>query len=414
MPIWNDSTVHKSNMPDRESAIRDELVATGVTVTDANISVSDITTNNVSTSKHGFTPKAPNDVTQFLRGDGSWGVPSGGVIQITQAAHGFTVGQILSFNGSAYVLAMADVVADSEVVGIVSSVIDSGHFSLTPGGLVSGLSGLTAGSVYFLSPTSAGALTTTEPTAVGQVSKPLMIAISTTSGYFINMRGIAVPAGGGIPQGGPLTINLDAGGFLLSGLKDGVAAQDSVAQGQIPHPAGGGLPNGALAQTAPRSMPSPTNITLTTGQLYVVGIELRKGIPVNSITFISGGTGLSAVTTHQIFGLYDDNLGSTSGIGYTLLGHTSDDTSAAWAASTTKTLSLTATYTPARTGFHYLACLVCVSSGTINNLRGWGGDANIGSIAPILGGTCGSGLTALPDPAPFSVYGQGVAYAFVS
>lgn len=41
-------------------------------VKDSDLSTTDITTNNVSTSKHGFTPKAPADTSQFLRGDASW------------------------------------------------------------------------------------------------------------------------------------------------------------------------------------------------------------------------------------------------------------------------------------------------------------------------------------------------------
>lgn len=41
-------------------------------VTDANLVTSDITTNNVSTAKHGFVPKAPNDATQFLDGTGAF------------------------------------------------------------------------------------------------------------------------------------------------------------------------------------------------------------------------------------------------------------------------------------------------------------------------------------------------------
>lgn len=41
-------------------------------VTDANLTTTDITTNNVSTSKHGFVPKAPNSTVQFLRGDATW------------------------------------------------------------------------------------------------------------------------------------------------------------------------------------------------------------------------------------------------------------------------------------------------------------------------------------------------------
>ena len=55
-------------------------------VTDANLTTTDITTNDVSTSKHGFAPKAPNDTTKFLRGDGTWAVPSsGGLTKFTEA-----------------------------------------------------------------------------------------------------------------------------------------------------------------------------------------------------------------------------------------------------------------------------------------------------------------------------------------
>lgn len=53
-------------------------VSTWAVVTDALLSTSDITTNNVSTTKHGFAPKAPNDATKFLNGVGAWAVPSGG------------------------------------------------------------------------------------------------------------------------------------------------------------------------------------------------------------------------------------------------------------------------------------------------------------------------------------------------
>ncbi len=37
----------------------------------------DITTNNVSTTKHGLVPKAPNVATQFLDGTGAWSTPAG-------------------------------------------------------------------------------------------------------------------------------------------------------------------------------------------------------------------------------------------------------------------------------------------------------------------------------------------------
>lgn len=116
------------------------------------------------------------------------------VSTITQAAHGFSVGDLVYLNGATYTLALADDVMSAEVVGIVSAVADVNNFSLTTGGAVTGLSGLTSGTVYFLSPSSAGDLTATQPTTAGQVVKPVFIASSTTAGYFVNFRGQLVAA----------------------------------------------------------------------------------------------------------------------------------------------------------------------------------------------------------------------------
>jgi hypothetical protein len=55
-------------------------------VTDANLTTTDITTNNVSTTKHGFAPKLPGNTTTFLRGDGTYATPaSGGLTEFTEA-----------------------------------------------------------------------------------------------------------------------------------------------------------------------------------------------------------------------------------------------------------------------------------------------------------------------------------------
>ena len=53
-------------------------------VKDSDLSTSDITTNNVSTTKHGFVPKLPNNATLFLNGVGSYAVPPGasGIIRV--------------------------------------------------------------------------------------------------------------------------------------------------------------------------------------------------------------------------------------------------------------------------------------------------------------------------------------------
>jgi hypothetical protein len=44
-------------------------------VVEGDLALTDITTNNVSITKHGFVPKAPNVSTQFLNGLGAWATP---------------------------------------------------------------------------------------------------------------------------------------------------------------------------------------------------------------------------------------------------------------------------------------------------------------------------------------------------
>lgn len=47
-------------------------------VKDSDLSLSDIVTNDVSTTMHGFAPKLPNDPAVFLDGEGNWTTPAGG------------------------------------------------------------------------------------------------------------------------------------------------------------------------------------------------------------------------------------------------------------------------------------------------------------------------------------------------
>lgn len=126
---------------------------------------------------------------------GATGPGGGSNYAITQTGHGLSVGDVVRLNGSGdYVVAQADSEANAEVAGIVSDVDGVDDFTLTVVGQITGLSSLTAGAVYYLSASSAGDLTATEPTGLGQVSKPLLIADTTTSGYFFNMRGAIIAA----------------------------------------------------------------------------------------------------------------------------------------------------------------------------------------------------------------------------
>ena len=114
---------------------------------------------------------------------------------VAQTSHGFTVGQPVYFNGTAYALANASTDATSEALGIVSAVVDANDFKLTGLGYITGLSGLTAGSTYYLG-TTAGTLSATQPSTAGQVSKPMFVADSATSGYVIQSRGVVVSSSG--------------------------------------------------------------------------------------------------------------------------------------------------------------------------------------------------------------------------
>jgi hypothetical protein len=118
---------------------------------------------------------------------------------ISQAAHGFAVGDWLKRSSGSYAKAQANSAANAEVVGVVGTVTNANTFVLVTEGVVEGLSGLTDATTYFLSPTTAGALTATNPSTVGQVSKPVFIANSTVGGIFVNMRGMLITAPAALP-----------------------------------------------------------------------------------------------------------------------------------------------------------------------------------------------------------------------
>jgi hypothetical protein len=64
------------NVPNYAGGVTSVNSLTGaVTITDANLSFSDITTNNASTTQHGFLKKLNSDATMFMRGDGEWMEP---------------------------------------------------------------------------------------------------------------------------------------------------------------------------------------------------------------------------------------------------------------------------------------------------------------------------------------------------
>lgn len=108
-------------------------------------------------------------------------VAAGGSIAVTQSAHGLVVGNVVYYNGTAWVKGKADDPETAYAHGVVSVVTDANHFSFIAQGLISGLSGLTAGKTYFLSDVTAGAVTASAPYTNATVIKPVLVALSATT-----------------------------------------------------------------------------------------------------------------------------------------------------------------------------------------------------------------------------------------
>lgn len=142
---------------------------------------------------------------------GSGGTGVGNQRPIEQAGHGLAVGDWVRHDGTGYVKAQADSAGNAEVVGIVNAVDGTDAFTLASDGYVDGLSGLTAATVYFLSPDTAGETTASEPATTGQVSRPVFLAVSATAGYILNYRGYVVPEESGDSGGGNQVVAVSVG-----------------------------------------------------------------------------------------------------------------------------------------------------------------------------------------------------------
>lgn len=66
---WGSITGTLANQTDLQNALNAKVTSP---VTEADISLSDVTTNDVSASKHGFQPKLPDDPTLFMNGQGDY------------------------------------------------------------------------------------------------------------------------------------------------------------------------------------------------------------------------------------------------------------------------------------------------------------------------------------------------------
>lgn len=120
-----------------------------------------------------------DDVATFI-GGGSATLTS----DINQTAHGLVVGDAIKNNGTIFVKAQADDVANSDVLGVVSNVTDVDNFTYQFGGiLVSGA--WTLGVDYFLSVATAGSIVTEPTYADGDVRQ--YIGTGVEGGLLLNV-----------------------------------------------------------------------------------------------------------------------------------------------------------------------------------------------------------------------------------
>jgi microcystin-dependent protein len=109
---------------------------------------------------------------------------------IAQTGHGFTVGSVIRWDGTAatpkYVLALADTATNAEVAGVVNQIDDPDNFQVTYHGYIDipALSGVSA-PVMFLSSSAGGSLDALPPSAVGTVVKPVLTKNTNGSGYLV-------------------------------------------------------------------------------------------------------------------------------------------------------------------------------------------------------------------------------------
>ncbi len=151
------------------------------------------------------------------------GSNSTNIIPVNQVAHGFTQGDVVRVSAlSTYALAQGDSATNALPVGFVVEVVDADNFILQTSGYSTAFGApftpLVPASRYFLSPTVAGGITNTEPTTAGQYSVPMLIALTTTSGFILEQRPLAVTGGGAIRQVVYTTSNVANSGLFFTNL----------------------------------------------------------------------------------------------------------------------------------------------------------------------------------------------------
>jgi len=114
--------------------------------------------------------------------------------QFIQTTHGFVKGDVIGYDGIEFIKVNSITANDVEPLGIVNKKIDIDTFELTFAGYIStsgitdvNLSGLTGGSIYYLSSVD-GKLTFDKPDGSTEAAKPMLATIDDTTGVVLQYR----------------------------------------------------------------------------------------------------------------------------------------------------------------------------------------------------------------------------------
>lgn len=145
-----------------------------------------------------------NGQNQQFIGVGSGGGGGGVTHDITQLSP-LAIGQWVRVDAAGvYVPALADNSQDGEVIGVVVAIPAANTYTIQQSGYITTamnvFMGLIAGDPYFLDTVVAGNMTTLDPSVTNEVSRPVFVADTGTSGWVIPYRGLIV--GGVAPTGG--------------------------------------------------------------------------------------------------------------------------------------------------------------------------------------------------------------------
>lgn len=175
-----------------------DLIDTLLNVPTGSIQNDDIPDNEVEPVKLAPGTRLQALLTNAAGTAAEWADLTATLMPITQSAHGFAAGEVLTINGSGvFIRAQADALGTSQAVGIVKQVVGANDFILATGGTVDVPLTTTPGAWHYLSASTPGVFTTTPPSTGGQYVVPLFFGRTTNSGILLIQQAKSVITGTG-------------------------------------------------------------------------------------------------------------------------------------------------------------------------------------------------------------------------